>query len=265
LNGANFAQQWREGDIVRRLDFAAMGSTVHLRYSGDREANELEPAIEAIFRKYGQRFHVESLREEFRRIATGEMALSTASVELRDAVNRATAWRRRETVSTLEYPLASGDLLGTISAMSLDSAGALLDAAGIANWSLRLGGSVLVRGTNERDTAWECCIAHPHHPSSTMVIALDQNRRAIHTRRSPNSRAAAPAFEQVTVMGDDILAVEFAVSDLFAHGPDRFWVQTDELGVSAIALETNGLVHASASALEAVTSTGLAWSASLAR
>lgn len=205
--------------------------------------------IEEIFRDADERFSLYRPQSELSRIARRDLALIDASDTLRSAYARALDWRAATGgLFTPHRPDGVIDLNGTVKAEAIESAGAVLDAAGCRGWTINVGGDILTRASPDHRLA-PVGIADPHHPEALLCsIALDFPRRAIATSGSAQrgdhiwlgGRIQPAEFRQVTVLADDIGIADVLATSIVAAGSAGIDALTDRWDIDVLTVDRGG-------------------------
>lgn len=125
---------------MHTYEFPTAGAIATLTFSTDGDAEEIAAAVRSVFERYDRRFRFETFGPELRRLERGELQRGELSDELRDALQFAEDWRAHLGPKTDGAPIEPTNLQASVVAMSLESAAALLSAAGAEDWSLKLAG-----------------------------------------------------------------------------------------------------------------------------
>ncbi len=223
-------------DPGRRRVERAMGTMISL-YLPDGGASS--PPVDAAFawlHEVDDRFSPFKPDSEVGRMMRGEVRLSQSSADLAEVL---------EIADTVEV-LSGGafdirghredgrpDPTGVVKGWSIDRAGAILAAAGIARFCLTAGGDVLVRGGQEKGVPWKVGIAHPFEPDSValvlqgddLAVATSGTTERGHHITDPHSGKAADELLTVTVAGPDLARADAYATAAFAMGREGLrWV-----------------------------------------
>ena len=162
--------------------FTSMGTVVSLRADGDTDVIARSAAVAAsVFDRWDRRCSLFRTDSELSRVARGELALTKAGTELRNAYALAVAWRAR-TGGAFTPHRADGviDLNGVVKAVAIAEAGEALRAMGVAGWGIDAGGDVLVSGPRSDGSPW-------------LVGIVDPWRATACSRRSRSEPTAGPS------------------------------------------------------------------------
>lgn len=234
--------------------FDTMGTTVSLRFAGAIAAPAVLTQVEDVFRAFDLRFSLYRPASELSHVAAGELLLTRASTELREAYAEALEWSRHtDGVFTPHRPDGVIDLSGTVKAKAMDAAATVLEAAGESAWMLAVGGDILTRGTVGGEP-WQAGVVDPDDRGGLLcVIELSGRRTALASSGTAERgehiwRASAgsvpDAFRQVTVRADDIVTADVVATALVAAGPERYQDLLDRFDVDAITVDNSGVVTA---------------------
>lgn len=204
--------------------FETMGTVASLRTITEPPLRE----IEAIFAAADERFSLYRPDSEASRLARGELCLANASPQMRDAYAEALDWRTDTAGAfTPHRPDGIIDLAGTVKARAIADAGGLLDASGITDWLLSVGGDVLSRG-GHNDGPWSLGIVDPDDRQHLLCrVPLSPHWRAVatsgvmergeHIWRRPADPEGA-RFRQVTVLAADIIIADVLATAILSGG-----------------------------------------------
>ena len=176
-----------------RHTFETMGTVVSLEGVDDRTVEK----VKSIFAAADSRFSLYRPESELARIASGELAMMDSSVELRTAYADALAWSSLTSGAfSPNRPDGVVDLNGIVKAQAMQSAGGLIDSGGWREWSLNVGGDILIAGSTVQTTG----IVDPFDRAKLLcAIELRPPRVAVATSSRPtcwrprSSRADDPA------------------------------------------------------------------------
>ena len=242
-----------------RHRFETMGTVASLELPGVDTSNL--DSITEVFRAAEDRFSLYRPESELSRVAAGELALTAASETLRDTYARALdCSRATDGAFTPNRPDGTIDLNGIVKAEAIEAAGQLLVAAGCPDWSLNVGGDILVSGYAPNGSPWVVGVADPLARGSLLCsVVLDGHRRAIATSGAAErgdhiwrGGSTAPThFAQVTVVADDIVTADVLATAIVAGGAvsldeitERWQVDVLTVGRNGGLLATPGLRHA---------------------
>lgn len=228
----------RPADLVSRT-FPLMGTVVSLLLPPMRDHSRLEHVdaaladLRQVLAEMEARFSLYREASEASRIARGEVPLTRASREMRDMTALAAEWRvRTDGTFTPIRPDGTLDLAGVVKAAAIEGIGAGLDAAGVSDWLVNVGGDVLARGERPPGEApWRVALVDPSDRGRTLgSVSLSGTRRSVATsgvaergehiwRAGPASCDSASSFVQVTVLADDIVTADVLATTFLAGGP----------------------------------------------
>ena len=208
--------------------FFTMGTAVSIELPGVDSAVRPLAELESIFDEVDRRFSLYRSDSELSAIASGALALTAASPELRRSYAEALLWRNETGGAfTPHRPDGIIDLNGIVKAEAVERAGAALDAEGFANWSLNAGGDVLSRGMQSQGVPWTLGIADPDNRLALLcAVILNDEHRAIATSGSAErgdhiwrkGSLEPTEFVQVTVMANDIVTADVLATAIVSGG-----------------------------------------------
>lgn len=113
------------------------------------------------------------------RLARGDVTLAGLEPSIRDTYARAIEWRNRTSGAfTPHRPDGVIDLSGIVKADAIAAGAAVLHANGVTEFSLNVGGDIVVSG----DVDWPTAIGHPTNPAEIIAgVALTSEWSAIAT------------------------------------------------------------------------------------
>ncbi|WP_235933791.1 FAD:protein FMN transferase [Agromyces humi] len=235
--------------------FAAMGTVVSVRAGGsDVVAARATVIAASVFERWDRRCSLYRPDSELSRVARGELALSDACVELRDAYALAVAWRAR-TGGAFTPHRADGviDLNGVVKALAIAEAGEAIGATGVDEWGVDAGGDVLVSGLRAGGSPWIVGIADPGDRGAMVAsLPLGDARRAIATSGtaergdhiwSPTDVRDA-SFVQVSVAAADIVTADVVATAIIAGGEATLDELTACEQVDVLAVRSDGTLLA---------------------
>ncbi|ROR83331.1 thiamine biosynthesis lipoprotein [Plantibacter flavus] len=252
--GGTRSDDHRAGDAPMIRTFATMGTVASVRLpSGDARLDAVLPSVQAVFAAVDERFSLYRSDSEASRIARGELSLTASSAAMRNRYAEALAWRDATGGAfTPHRPDGVVDLSGVVKAVAIAAAGAVLDAAGIEDWLLNVGGDVLVRGS-EGGVPWQAGIVDPADRSALLTaLALPAPRRAVATsgigeRGEHIWRRAVPGGQdlvQVTVAAADIVTADVLATAILAGGPATLDDLADRFDIDVLAATHDGVLLA---------------------
>lgn len=210
------------------------------------------PTVVATFEEIESRFSLYRPHSELSRIARGEIALVDASEPIIATYVRALAWRGRTGGAfTPHRPDGVIDLDGIVKAEAIEAAGVILNSVGCTDWSINVGGDILVRTLRENTTP--IGIVDPHDRLSLLcAVVLRGTRRAVATSGSAErgdhvwlgSRVDPAEFVQVTVVADNIVIADVLATAIVAGGRRTLDQVTDDWDVDVLAVDHAGVLVA---------------------
>jgi len=231
---------------MRRV-FETMGTvaSIELPAGLDAVVDEIETAL----RHIDERFSLYRADSEISRIARGELRLTEASPRLLASYERSLEWRDATNgLFSAHRPDGILDLNGIVKAEAIEQAGAMLDAAGGTEWTINIGGDILVRGS-----AWPTGIADPADPAVLLAsLDLGGDRRALATSGSAQrgdhiwrgAQLAPTEFVQVSVMAADIVTADVLATAIVAGGPTVLDDIAERFPVHVLAVDRAGALVA---------------------
>lgn len=138
-------------------------------------------------------------------------------------------------------------------AMAVDTAGQLLDDAGVTSWCISAGGDVLTRGMDPvHGLPWAAGILDPGDSGRLVSQALcGPSMRAVSTvsAGTPGAHGAVPdaprqvadvVYEQVSVVSTDSMTAQLLASEILGGGPSMFMLAVADWHVEVLAFDTDG-------------------------
>lgn len=234
--------------------FTTMGTVASLRLPSSSDVDgAVLASVQQVFAELDLRFSLYRADSEASRIARNELSLMTSSTAMREMYSLALIWRDTTGgVFTPHRPDGVIDLSGVVKAAAIQNAGTVLDAAGLDDWLLNVGGDVLARGTDD-GTPWRAGIVDPDARNALLTaVSLDEHRRAIATSGTSERgehvwRRAAHAgadLVQVTVVASDIVTADVLATAVLAGGIPTLDDITDRFDVDVLACGRDGALLA---------------------
>ncbi len=227
--------------------FETMGTVVSLECMADEN---LIAAVEQIFAENNERYSLYAPESELSQIAAGTLRLPEASEPLRATYAAALEWRNvTDGIFSPNRPDGVIDLNGIVKAMATAAAGELLRAAGCHDFSLNVGGDIVVSGTQSEGAAWAVGVVEPLDRRALVAsIRLTGSRRAIATSGSAErgdhiwlGGSTAPTdFLQATVVADDIVTADVLATVIIAGGRTALDDVTSRWDVDVLTVDRNG-------------------------
>ena len=236
-----------------RRAFAAMGTVVSVRLDTVGEhADAAVAAVAAVFARWEARCSLFEPASELSRIGRGELALTEACAEVRDAYALALGWRDA-TGGVFTPHRGDGviDLNGVVKALAVEEAGETLDRAGFERWAIDAGGDVLVAdATSGTSSPWPIGIVDPPDRIALLArIDLDGvRRRAVATSGSAErgdhiwtrTGEGPSPFLQVTVAAADLVTADVLATAVVAGGRASLDELADRFDVDVLAATHGG-------------------------
>lgn len=239
--------------------FDTMGTTVSLRLAGAAASASASVLgeVERAFRMLDERFSLYRTDSEISLVARGELRLTRASTDLREAYAEALEWSvRTGGAFTPHRPDGVVDLSGTIKATAMDASARVLDSAGEGDWMLVAGGDILTRGTLD-GLPWRAGVVDPGDRSALLcAVELTAGRPALATSGTAERgehiwRAGAagasgsrPRYRQVTVRAADIVTADVLATALVAAGPEGCQELLHRFDVDVVTVDDDGRLTA---------------------
>lgn len=228
--------------------FATMGTMVSLDTADSVVPTQLVARVEAEFSAIDATFSLYRPSSELSRIASGQLALTASSAEVRTQYAKALLWRNSTNGAFSPHrPDGIIDLNGIVKAIAIDRAGSVLDRAGVLRWCLDVGGDILVRDSDS--APWLLGIVDPDARESLLcAVTMSSPRRALATSGSAEHGdhiwssviAEAPAFRQVTVVADDIVTADVLATAIVAGGGPALDDFTARFGIDVLTVDAAG-------------------------
>lgn len=257
-----------------RRAFPTMGTMASIALP-DAWASETTE-LQRIFRAIDERYSLYLPDSELSMIAAGRTLLADASATLLASYARALEWRSATGGNFSPHrPDGTIDLNGIVKAEAIEQAGEHLTAVGCPQWSINVGGDILVSPTGAAtavtSTAGQLAppllragIADPAAPAQLLCsLDLRHPRRAVATSGSAQrgdhiwrGGSSEPAeFVQVSVVANDIVTADVLATTIVAGGQAALDDVAGRWDVDVITVDragdlraTPGLVSALASA-----------------
>ncbi|NEM90082.1 FAD:protein FMN transferase [Galbitalea soli] len=230
-----------------------MGTMVSLAVAGGPVPGAGLARLTALFTAWDDRYSLYRPASELSRIASGELSLLDASDHLRDSYRIALDWRDRTDGDFSPHrPDGVLDLSGVVKALAMAEAAAALLADGFTDWSLDVGGDILVHGDATPGQPWVVGIVDPDDRSALLTaIELDAARPALATSGSAERgdhiwrarRAADEGFRQVSVRAADIVTADVLATTIVAGGPAALDRVTERWPVDVATVSPSGEIR----------------------
>ena len=203
-----------------------MGTVVSLRIP-DRFAPFHDAGVAGVtnvLAMYDETYSLYRVDSPLSRLARNEVSLAELDDDVRDTYSRAIEWRNR-TGGAFTPHRGDGviDLSGIVKADAIAAGAEVLRANGISEFSLNVGGDIVVAG----DDTWPTAIGHPTNPHEIMsAVTLDADWCAIatsgtHDRGEHIWRAVTdgPVIVAATVVSHDIVTSDVWATAIISGGP----------------------------------------------
>jgi thiamine biosynthesis lipoprotein len=241
-----------------------MGTVVSIRLgaaaeSAGESAAAAGIAAQQVFADLNERFSLYSDTSEISKIARGELALTDASEQMRDAYGVALTWRdATHGAFTPHRPDGALDLSGTIKAVAIHEAAAAIRSSGFDSFSLNAGGDILTAGSPDVDDepgrGWRTGIVDPQNrgalvaaveltPEFPAMATSGSAERGDHIWARPG---ATHDFLQATVIAADIVTADVLATAIISGGQEALDQVTANFAVAVLVVKTNGELLANA-------------------
>ncbi|MET4780904.1 FAD:protein FMN transferase [Glaciihabitans sp. UYNi722] len=231
--------------------FPTMGTVASLDVRGaDLRPDDIQ-GLHDVFSDLEGRFSLYRPETELSRIATGSLALTESSSELRSTYAAALDWRRlTDGAFTPHRPDGVVDLDGIVKALAIERAGRLLHEHGLRSWSLNVGGDILVSGSPADGMPWIMGIVDPDDRTTLLcAVELRGARRALATsgtsergehiwRRSD----VVSDLVQASVVADDIVSADVLATAILAGGSSFLAEATQRWSIDVCAIGRDGSI-----------------------
>jgi thiamine biosynthesis lipoprotein len=232
--------------------FETMGTVATLEIAHDR--GELLAEAKAVFSRVDARFSLHRADSEISRIAAGSLSLVDSSDEFRRVYGLALTWRSRTGGAfTPHRPDGAIDLNGIVKAEAMRECGERLDAAACRDWSVCVGGDILISSARQDGSPRNIGVVDPNDRSQLACsVVLAGSRRAIATSGSAergehiwfDHDSVRPQFVQTTVVADDIVTADVLATAIIAGGVATLDDITDQWDVDAFTVDREGTMLA---------------------
>ena len=231
-----------------------MGTMAVIDLGAAPPPSEVFARIESQFEAIENKFSLYRPDSELSRISADTHSLTAASTELREVYADALRWRN-ETNGAFTPHRQDGviDLSGSVKAVAIDRAGAVLDEAELGDWCVNVGGDILCRGTQSDGNPWTIGIVDPVDRQTLLCsIVLAGNRRAVATSGSAergdhiwrDGSHTDPPFRQVTVVADDIITANVLATAIVSGGWAALDDVTERWSVDVLTVDSEGSLRA---------------------
>ncbi len=240
---------------MMRHVFDSMGTVVSLvlaEETGDDELDAAGTAVRHIFAALDARFSLYQPDSEACRLNRGELRLTRASREMREAYALAHHWSLATDLAfTPHRPDGLIDLSGVVKALAMQQSVDLLRARGLRNWCLVAGGDVLTGGNAPGGGPWVVGIVDPADRTALLteftasaaqpaVATSGIAERGEHIWR----QAGGDMFAQVSVAAPDIVTADVLATAIVAGGLQTLRLATDRWRIEVIAVTRTGECYA---------------------
>ena len=242
--------------------FETMGTMVSIRIADSNLSEHDDSAIAVLneieheFSRLNEMFSLYLKDSEISAIARGELALADSSEEMRSEYARALDWRElTDGAFTPHRPDGVIDLSGTIKAVAIDAAAALLRDAGFENFSVNVGGDLTTSGDQSaEETGWITGIVDPEDRGTILAaVQLTSEFPAMATSGSAERGEhiwlrpeTTKDFVQATVIADDIITADVLATAIIAGGQATLDQITQNFAVAVMTVAPDGALQANA-------------------
>jgi thiamine biosynthesis lipoprotein len=211
---------------VRRVeDIMGMPIVADVR---DEIDDALLDAVFAWFREVDDTFSTYKATSEISRLNRDEVALRECSADVRWVVARCRELRDETDGYFDAEAVVPGEIepSGLVKGWSVDCAAALLDDAGVANYSLNAGGDIRLRGDALPERRWRVGIQHPGRRDAVAAI-VEGDDLAVATSGAyargehvvdPHTGRPPAGVLSVTIVGPDLTTADAYATAAFAMG-----------------------------------------------
>lgn len=237
---------------LARLIFDTMGTVVSVT-TQEPLAPDVADHVKAVFEDDDHRFSTYRPDSEISAFNDRLVTLRHCSPRFRDTYWLAKDWSMATLGAfTPDRPDGNLDLSGVVKSLAIESAGQVLDEAGVTDWCLNAGGDVLVRGIDPaRMQPWVAGIVDPFDRTALVsqasctglrraVATSGTSERGEHVWRMESGAPGRARFTQVTVVADEILTADVLATAILAGGAETLLHCCARWGVDVLAFETGG-------------------------
>jgi thiamine biosynthesis lipoprotein len=200
---------------------AVMGTAIRVEVVGDVREAVLDEVF-AWFREVDARFSMWRRDSEMSRLARGEIDESDVHPDVRAVLAMCEDVRimsggafdiRRHRPDGLLDPTA------LVKGWSVDRAGLMLAAGGIADWSINAGGDILVHGSSGEEATWPIGIQHPLVRDAVAAVVRGTDLALATSgayERGDHVVDARGAISPATLLSATVVGPELALADAYA-------------------------------------------------
>ena len=211
---------------LRRVE-QIMGMPIVVDVRDDVSDATLEEAFDW-FREVDERFSTYKDTSEISRLNRDELALADCHPDVRAVLARCDELREATNgyFDARYASLLEVDPSGLVKGWSVDRAGELLEAQGIANYSINAAGDIRTRGAALPESAWRTGIQHPEM-NDRIAAVVEANDLALATSGAyirgehivdPHTREPASGLLSVSIAGEDLGTADALATAIFAMG-----------------------------------------------
>lgn len=213
---------------LRRVEqIMGMPIVVDLRDEGGEEAVE---SVFAWLREVDARFSTYKPESEISRVNSGELRVADCHDDVRAVLARCDELRELTGgyFDARYASLESVDPSGLVKGWSVDRGAALLEAAGLRNYSINAGGDIRLRGGALPESVWRVGIQHPQladrvaavvEGSDLAVATSGAYARGEHVLDPHTGQPPPSGLASVTITGPDLATADAYATAAFALGP----------------------------------------------
>lgn len=224
-----------------------MGTVVSVRIP-DRFSDQHDAAIAAVrnvLSMYDDTYSLYREESPLSRLSRDEIALAELDADIRDTYARALEWRSRTAGAfTPHRPDGVIDLSGIVKADAIAAGAEVITAHGITDFSLNVGGDIVVAGSGE----WPTAIGHPTDPAAVVsAVNLSAQWSAIatsgtvdrgeHIWRSAND--VTPIISATVISGDIVMSDVWATAIVSGGAEQAFAAGEDGCAVYFVDAQLN--------------------------
>lgn len=229
--------------------FETMGTMVSLTVAEALGTSEAVAAVKRRFTAFDERFSLYKPDSELSLVASGQVALTASSDELRSTYAAALLWRTATGGAfTPHRPDGVIDLNGTVKALAMQAAADDLLDSGFTDWCLNAGGDVLCAGQQPNGSSWRVGVVDPMDRTALLVtLPVDGARHAVATSGSAEradhiwtATAIGRSYLQATVVADDIETADVLATAIIAGGPSALASIVERWSIDVLTVARDG-------------------------
>lgn len=233
--------------------FETMGTMVSLTVVEAPGTSEAVEAVKRRFTAFDERFSLYKPDSELSLVASGQVALTASSDELRSTYAAALLWRAATGGAfTPHRPDGVIDLNGTVKALAMQAAADDLLDFGFSDWCLNAGGDVLCAGQQPDGSSWRVGVVDPTDRTALLfTLPVDGTRHAVATSGSAERAdhiwtptAIGRSYLQATVVADDIETADVLATAIIAGGPSALASIVERWSIDVLTVARDGSLSA---------------------